>query len=152
MAEIGRGDEMTGKVNLLKIEENDSIPAVSEVITQNRINRWADVVSDYNPLHVDPEYAKKTKFKKTIAHGPLIISCISEMMGDWIGDYWLESGKLLDIRFKAPVKSGDQITIEGLVKEKRIEKDRIFLECEVFITNQEGVKVLEGEAIVEARM
>jgi len=138
---------MTGKVDFVRIRKDDSVPALSKAITQNRINKWADAVGDYNPVHVDPEYAKKTKFKKTIAHGPLIISYISEMMGAWLGDSWVEGGKLLDIRFKAPVKSGDQITIEGFVKDKRIEKDRIFVECEVFITNQEGIKVLEGKAI-----
>lgn len=138
---------MTGKVDFLRIKKDDSIPALSKAITQDKINKWAAAVGDYNPLHVDPEYAKKTKFKKTIAHGPLVISYISEMMGAWIGDNWVEDGKLLDIRFKAPVKSGDQITIEGFVKDKRIEKDRTFVECEVFITNQEGIKVLEGKAI-----
>ena len=138
---------MTGKVDFFRIKQNDSIPALSKAITQNRINKWADAVGDYNPVHVDPEYAKKTKFKKTIAHGPLVISYISEMMGAWLGDNWVEDGKLLDIRFKAPVKSGDQITIEGFVKDKRIEKDRISIECEVFITNQEGIKVLEVKAI-----
>ena len=74
---------MTRKVDISKIRKDDSIPALSKAITQNRINKWADAVGDYNPVHVDPEYAKKTKFKKTIAHGPLIISYISEMMGAW---------------------------------------------------------------------
>lgn len=138
---------MTGKVDFSRIKQDDSIPALSKAITQDRINKWADAVGDYNPLHVDLEYAKKTKFKKTIAHGPLIISYISEMMGAWLGDNWLEGGKLLDIRFKAPVKSGDQITIEGIVKDKRNENDRAIVQCEVFITNQEGIKVLEGRAI-----
>ncbi len=139
---------MTGKLDYSEVRQNDPIPEKSKVITQDRINKWADVVDDYNPLHVDPEYAKTTKFKKTIAHGPLIISYISEMMGDWIGDNWLEGGKLLDIRFKAPAKSGDQITIGGFVKDKRIEKDGTFIDCEVFITNQDGIKTLEGKAIV----
>ncbi|MBW1855560.1 MAG: MaoC family dehydratase N-terminal domain-containing protein [Deltaproteobacteria bacterium] len=138
---------MSKKIDFETINLNDAIPQLSKVVSQEKINKWAGVVEDFNPLHVDPEYAKKTKFKRTIAHGPLIISFISEMMGSWLGADWLEGGKLLDIRFKAPVKSEDQITIEGTVKNKTIVEDKKLLECEVFITNQEGIKVLEGKAI-----
>jgi 3-hydroxybutyryl-CoA dehydratase len=139
---------MSEKVDFDTINLNDAIPQLSKVVSQERINKWADVVEDYNPLHVDPEYAKKTKFKRTIAHGPLVISYISEMMGSWLGADWIEGGKLLDIIFHAPVKSEDRITTKGTVKNKMIVKDKKILECEVFITNQEGSKVLEGKATV----
>jgi 3-hydroxybutyryl-CoA dehydratase len=139
---------MSGKVDFDTINLNDDIPQLSKVVSQERINKWADVVDDYNPLHVDPEYAKKTKFKRTIAHGPLVISYISEMMGSWLGSKWIEGGKLLDIKFKAPVKSEDRITIKGTVGNKIIVDGKEVLECEVFIINQEGEKVLQGRATV----
>jgi 3-hydroxybutyryl-CoA dehydratase len=115
-------------------------------VDQDKINKWADVVEDYNPLHVDPEYAKKTKFKTTIAHGPLVISFLSEMMGNWFGTGWIEGGKLLDVRFRAPVKSGDEIIITGRVIEKRIVGNQRTVECEVYVKNQYGDTVVEGKA------
>lgn len=138
---------MANKAIFETIRKDDILPKLTKLVTQDKINKWADVVGDHNPLHVDPEYAKKTKFKTTIAHGPLVISFISEMMGNWLGAGWIEGGKLLDVRFRAPVKSGDEITIQGRVMHKRIVDGINTIECEIFVENQQGVKVVEGRAI-----
>jgi 3-hydroxybutyryl-CoA dehydratase len=138
---------MDKRLDFDTVKPNDPVPQLTKLVDQKRINKWADAVGDYNPLHVDPEYAKKTKFKRTIAHGPLIISYISEMMSNWLGTGWIDGGKLLDIRFKSPVKSGDIIIVGGLVKKKTIVEDKRTFECEVFIENQEGIRIIEGKAI-----
>ena len=138
---------MANKAIFETIRKDDILPKLTKLVTQDKINKWADVVGDHNPLHVDPEYAKKTKFKTTIAHGPLVISFISEMMGNWLGAGWIEGGKLLDVRFRAPVRSGDEITIQGRVTNKRIVDSLNTIECEIFVENQQGVKVVEGRAI-----
>jgi 3-hydroxybutyryl-CoA dehydratase len=138
---------MCEKFTFETINSGDTIPPLLKQMSQEIINRWAAAVDDYNPLHVDPEYARKTKFKSTIAHGPLIISYISEMMSEWLGNGWIEGGKLLDIKFNAPVKPGDKITISGIIKGKRIVGAERIVECEVFIENQEGVKAVVGRAI-----
>ncbi len=138
---------MANKVIFETIRKDDILPKLTKLVTQDKINKWADVVGDHNPLHVDPEYAKKTKFKTTIAHGPLVISFISEMMMNWLGAGWIEGGKLLDVRFRAPVRSGDEITIQGRVTHKRSVDSLNTIECEIFVENQQGVKVVEGRAI-----
>jgi 3-hydroxybutyryl-CoA dehydratase len=138
---------MNKKIDFDSINPGERIPPLYKLMTQEMINKWADAVEDHNPLHVDPEYAKNTKFKSTIAHGPLVISYISEMMGNWLGIGWIEGGKLLDIKFNAPVKPGDKITIAGKVKEKRDIENEKMVECEIFIENQEGIKVVVGRAI-----
>ena len=138
---------MNKRINFDNINPGDSIPPLYKHMTQEMINRWADAVEDHNPLHVDPEYAKKTKFKSTIAHGPLVISYISEMMNNWLGIGWIEGGKLLNIKFNAPVKPGDKITIEGKVKEKRVIENEKIVECEIFVENQDGVKAVVGMAV-----
>ena len=138
---------MNKKIDFDSINPRERISPLYKLMTQEMINKWADAVEDHNPLHVDPEYAKKTKFKSTIAHGPLVISYISELMGNWLGIGWIEGGKLLDIKFNAPVKPGDKITIGGKVKEKRDIENEKMVECEIFVENQEGVKVVVGRAI-----
>lgn len=138
---------MTEEIDFEAIHEGDSIPSISRQMTQEMINRFADEVGDYNPLHVDPEYAKKTKFKSTIAHGALVISHISEMMSHWLGIDWIEGGRLFDMKLHVPVKPGDQITIGGKVKEKWIAENEKMIECEVFVENQNGIKVITGKAI-----
>ena len=138
---------MVARVDWKTICVGDSIPKLEKKVNQRQIDKWAKEVDDFNPLHVDPEYAKKTKFGKTIAHGPLIIAYISEMMGNWIGDGWLEGGKLLDIKFKAPVKSGDQIIVEGKIVDKKIINGLKWIECDIFIINQDNNIVTQGKAL-----
>jgi len=46
-------------------------------VTRARIAKFAEATGDFNPIHVDPEYAATTKFKKNIAHGVLIVGLIS---------------------------------------------------------------------------
>jgi 3-hydroxybutyryl-CoA dehydratase len=138
---------MDKRINFDNINPGDEIPPLYKQMTQEMINGWADAVKDYNPLHVDPEYAKKTKFKSTIAPGPLVISYISEMMDDWLGIGWIEGGKLLNIKFNTPVKPGDKITIAGRIKEKRVIGNERIVECEVFVKNQDGVKAVVGIAV-----
>ncbi len=49
-------------------------------LTQEKINRYARAGGDGNPLHTDPEFAARTQFGGTIAHGLLVLSYLSEMM------------------------------------------------------------------------
>lgn len=138
---------MNKRINFDNLKAGNDIPPLYKQMTQEMINRWADAVEDYNPLHVDLEYAKKTKFKSTIAPGPLVICYISEMMNDWLGIGWIEGGKLLNIKLIAPVKPGDKISIRGRIKEKRVMKNEKIVECDVFVQNQDGVKAVVGTAV-----
>ncbi len=138
---------MNKRISFDSLNPGDDIPPIYKQITQEMIDRWADAVQDFNPLHVDLEYARRTKFQSTIVPGPLIASYISEMMNDWLGIGWIEGGKLLDIKFVAPVKPGDRICIGGRIKEKRFRKDERILECDVFVQNQHGVKAVVALAV-----
>jgi len=53
---------------------------VVRVVTQQRIDAYADASGDHNPIHVDPEFARATPFGGTIAHGMLVLALIGEMM------------------------------------------------------------------------
>lgn len=50
-------------------------------ITGDMVNKFAELIGDYNPLHTDEEYAKTTQFKGRIAHGMLIASFFSTLVG-----------------------------------------------------------------------
>lgn len=90
--------------------EAASSPArCGRTITQEMIDRYADVSGDLNPLHIDEAFASRTAFGRTIAHGQLLLSLVSEAMIIVCGDRWLDGGEL-DVRFTAPVFSGDAVT------------------------------------------
>ena len=119
-----------------------NLPLVSKQVTQEVINKYAETSGDFNPLHVDPEFARSTPYKGTIAHGLLSLAYISEMMGSFFGEGWLSGGEM-DVKFLAPVRPGDSITVQGIVKEIA-EQDNTVVFCDVVCLNQNKVKVVAG--------
>jgi 3-hydroxybutyryl-CoA dehydratase len=103
------------------------------------------LTGDLNPAHIDEEYAKKTFFKTRIVHGMLLGGLISGVLGNKLpGPGTIYLSQHLD--FLAPVRIGDTITAsveisEVMAAEKKV---RIKTTC----VNQEGKKVLDGEAVV----
>ncbi len=120
-------------------------PVVKE-ITQEKINRYALAGGDGNPLHTDPEFAARTMFGGTIAHGMLILAYLSEMMTAAFGQAWLSGGRL-KVRFKAPARPGDTVSAVGHVA--RAENGRTV--CVVECRNQRDEVLVDGEAACPAR-
>lgn len=89
-------------------------------VTQEMVQKYAEVTGDFNPIHVDPEYAKTTKFGKCIAHGMLIGGFFSRALVDTFGGKGIYLAQ--DMSFKNPVFVGDTIIVSmnlvGLRKEK----------------------------------
>ncbi|SFR04604.1 MaoC family dehydratase [Desulfoscipio geothermicus] len=119
------------------------VPGVTKKITREKINKYAQASGDFNPLHIDEEFARKTVFKGTIAHGLLSAAYISEMMSNWLGESWLEGGEL-EVSFLHPVRSGDTITAGGKVIDISQNGSAEKIICEVYCQNQEGDLVIKG--------
>ena len=120
-------------------------PVVKE-LTQEKINRYARAGGDGNPLHTDPEFAARTQFGGTIAHGLLVLAYLSEMMTAAFDQAWLSGGRL-KVRFKAPARPGDTVSAVGRVV--RTEGGRTV--CEVECRNQRDELLISGEAACPAR-
>ena len=117
----------------------------SKTITETDVYGFAGITGDFNPAHVDEEYAKGTYFKERIAHGMLSASFISTVIGTMLpGPGTIYMGQ--NVKFMAPVKFGDTITAEAEVIEIIADKKRIRLKTTC--TNQEGTIVVDGEALV----
>ena len=82
-------------------------------VTQERIDRFADVTEDHQFIHIDPARAKETPFGTTIAHGYLSLSLLSKMAYDVMpgiaGSKMGVNYGLNSVRFLAPVKSGKRV-------------------------------------------
>jgi acyl dehydratase len=131
-------DELTAGVDL---------PGVKKVITQETINQYAEVSRDFNPIHVDEDFARKTPLGGTIAHGMLILAYVSQMMTISFGQSWLSGGKL-SVRFKTPARPGDTITITGKVNKIEKHEAVTVVNCDVLCSNQKGEIVITGDARV----
>ena len=118
----------------------------SHIINAEDIDLFAHVSTDKNPIHIDEEYAARTPFGGRVAHGIMIASMISAVLGnDLPGHGSIYLGQTL--KFLAPVRIGDMITVTVEVISLREDKRIVTLRTDC--TNQEGTLVLTGEAIIK---
>lgn len=119
--------------------------AFSKTVSESDVYLFAGLCGDFNPLHVDEEFAKKTRFGKRIAHGMLTAGLVSTVIGTALpgrNTVYLSQ----ELRFTAPVFFGDTLTAEVTVLEKLEAKKILVLDTRV--TNQRGQLVLSGQARV----
>lgn len=118
---------------------------IMKTIEQSDIDAFADVTGDHNPVHVDEEFAKTTRFGQRIAHGMLTASLISAVLANKLpGEGSVYLGQTL--QFVAPVFPGDEITARVTVLEAR--EDKPILKLETVCVNQRDEIVIRGEATV----
>ena len=126
----------------LKIGDSFS---TSRLVTDEIIRKFADVSGDYNPIHLDAEFAAKTRFGKRIAHGMLSGAFISAVLGNEF-----KNRKIVylsqTMKFTAPVFIGDNVTATATVT--NIRKDKGIVTLETVCTNQNGDTLVKGEAVV----
>ncbi|MDQ6931397.1 MAG: MaoC family dehydratase [Candidatus Eremiobacteraeota bacterium] len=118
--------------------------SITREVTAADVETFAGISGDNNPVHLDPEFAAKSRFKKRIAHGILSAGYISAVLGSKLpgpGTIYLSQS----INFKAPVYLGDRITATVTVLNFR--PDKHLLTLRTHCTNQDGLVVLEGQAV-----
>lgn len=130
-----------------------ALPAVgaratrSNTFTPEAVARFAELVGDHNPAHLDATYAARTPFGRPIVHGMFVASMISGILGEELpGPGSIYLGQTL--RFEAPVYVGDTVTATVEVAAVREGKRIVTLRTECVSAN--GVRVISGEAVVKA--
>ncbi len=125
------------------------LPQLQKRVTQEQVERYARASGDFNPIHVDPQYAAATtSYTRNIAHGMLVMAFLAEMMAAAFLDAWLQGGTLR-VRFRAPVYPGDTVTTFGALKSQHAAGESAHLEYLVGCRNQHGEEVFAGEATVD---
>ncbi|MBU0513731.1 MAG: MaoC family dehydratase [Proteobacteria bacterium] len=117
----------------------------TKTITETDVYLFAGISGDFNPMHVNEEFAKLTPFGTRIAHGALPQCLIAPVLGTrmpGLGTVLVE----ITTRFKAPTFFGDTITATATIAEKIEEKKRVRLD--LTWTNQKGETVAVGRAEV----
>lgn len=109
----------------------------SLTVDHSAIQKYAKITNDYNPIHVDPEFAKNTPFGDVIAHGTMSLSLIWQSATRSFGKDAVAVAKL-NIRFSKPVRNGDTVTAGGL--QSTDDPNRY----EVFVKTQNDDVVIKG--------
>ena len=119
---------------------------VRKVITDQDIEKFAEISTDHNPVHLDDEYARDTIFEGRIAHGMLTAGLVSAVIGEQLpghGTIYMSQ----NLKFLAPVRPGDLVHAEVQVIDMVIDKRQVKLDCRCEVN---GKNVLVGEAMVLA--
>ena len=127
-----------------EIEVGDT-SSFTKTVAECDVYQFAGITGDFNPMHVNADFAKKTFFQDRIVHGMLTGSFISTVLGMKLpGPNTIYLSQTL--KFVAPVKIGETIKAEVEVIEKIDKKSQIRLRTTV--SKIDGTKVIEGEALV----
>ena len=114
------------------------------IVTVADIETFASVSGDHNPVHLDENYAKTTRFKGRIAHGMLGASYISTAIASRLpGPGSIYLGQTLS--FRAPVRPGDKVEARVTVAEILHDKGRVVLKTQCRVGD---TVVIDGEATV----
>ena len=115
-----------------------------KTITEADVFAFAGITGDFNPIHVNLEFAKNSRFGRRVAHGMLTASLVDQTLTNLGGLGTIHMSQT--VKFLAPVFIGDTVTVVSEVTGKNDEKSRMIVKS--VITNQEGKNVLEGEALI----
>ena len=130
-----------------QLRAGDALVSLERIVTQEGIGQYAEASGDFNPLHLDSQFAETTHYGRIVAHGMLVLAFISDMMSQSFGRRWPETGRL-KVRFRAPVYPGDEVTASGEVLRVSDEDGEVRVECAVRCRRQDGEEVINGEASV----
>jgi len=120
--------------------------SVSKIFTDEDVLDFSNLSLDKNPIHLDQTFAEKSIFGKKIAHGMLVASLFSGLMGMKLpGEGSIYLGQSLS--FTAPIYIGDKVT--ATVEVIKIRPDKPIVTLRTFCVNSEGLVVVEGEAVVK---
>jgi 3-hydroxybutyryl-CoA dehydratase len=119
------------------METIHSLRPVHLKVTPQAVRAYAELTDDFNPLHLDAEFAAKTPMGRPIAHGTmslcLIWECLQRNLGPQVFD-----DLALDVRFVKPVFMDDELTAGG---ELSIETPHLY---QVWVRGQDGSDRIVG--------
>lgn len=122
----------------------NGFPQVTDVVTQEGIDAYAEISGDFNPLHVDPVVAAASEFGGIIAHGPIALHAFFRAATEWLAVDALPPGSEVKVTYRAATRPGDEVGCR--LSELRSAGDRLELEAEC--SNQDDTTVVFVRALL----
>jgi 3-hydroxybutyryl-CoA dehydratase len=118
--------------------DRESFPTVTDTVTQDSIDAYAELSGDHNPLHVNPAAAAASEFGGIIAHGPIALHAFFRAATEWLGVEALPPGAEVKVTYRAPTRPGDAVACELLA----VDGDAVEAAC----VKQDGTTVVSVRA------
>jgi acyl dehydratase len=111
-----------------------------------QLSRYAGASGDFNPVHVDEQYARGLGMPSVYAPGMLVMGMLGQLVSDWA-----RGGQLRRylVKFSKMVWPGDTLVCKGRVIERWAEGGRYFADIELWTENQKGELVMKGQALIQ---
>jgi 3-hydroxybutyryl-CoA dehydratase len=122
--------------------DRPELVAVSKTIDRPTIRLYAEISNDFNPIHLDPEFAAATPMRGVIAHGMLSLALVWQSLRATYGAAAAEGAKL-EVRFVRPVRENDLISASGRLRSGSA------VAYDVVVANQRGEPVITGTLTLE---
>ena len=119
--------------------------SIKRSFSEQDVNDFARLSGDFNPIHVDPEFAKTTIFGQRIVHGVLVSSLFSNLLAEKVpgkGSIYLGQ----TYKFQKPVFLNQEVT--SSVEVINVREDKPIVTLKTICTNSEGETVISGEAVL----
>ena len=114
-------------------------------ISAEDVKKFAEIVGDLNPIHLDVEFAERSFFKKRIVHGAFLAGLISKVLGmDFPGQGTVYISQ--NSTFKRPVYVDTTVSVQIKVMQVLAEKRRLILDTNIL--NSDGDVCLAGSATI----
>jgi 3-hydroxybutyryl-CoA dehydratase len=125
-----------------ELELGERFTTDSRTIGDADIMGFAELTGDTHPQHTDADWAQTSRFGERIAHGLLVLSCAAGLV-PFDPDRVVALRKVGDAVFKAPVRIGDSIRVEGEVtKTRELDGEHGLVECRWKVLNQDDKMVM----------
>ena len=116
----------------------------TRTVTARDIELFTELTGDRNPLHYDPQLARRSRFGGIVVQGGVTTAILNAVVAEELpgpGSVFLQ----LDLRFRAPVRPGDVIT--GTVEVTSARADKPITVLDVRVTRDDGVVAVDGSAV-----
>ena len=123
-------------------------PLVKPPLSQEQLRLYAAASGDYNPIHLDPEAARRVGLDGVIAHGMLSMAFLGQFVHQQIADDPGARVGRLKVRYVGMVRPGDTLTCLGRVSARAEGENETAITLECWAQNQRGEQVTTGEAVV----
>lgn len=137
---------MTDRLCYENIEAGFQIPTLVKRPTTRQVMKWACLTQDFHELHYDKDFAIAQGLPGVPVQGELVLSFLSQMLTDWMGDGG--AIKKLGCSFRGVIFPGEDTLCKGIVSKKYVEGKDQCLECEVWAENRRGEKIVAGKAVI----
>ena len=133
--------------NYKSVKVGNELPSMEiDSISEDTLSKYAEASGDYNPIHLDYNYAKKIGLDDVIAHGMLIMAYLGRTLTENIKqDNILEYG----VKFSSMVNIGDNLLCTGYVDDIFKKNSKTLLKIKLGVKDQNGDKKLDGYTIVD---